>query len=282
MPFSLKRFKLHEIAELAKQIEEVYSTYNIRIPDSSLLHRYIRAPRELAAWWDKHERAGDTSLQLTEETMECLRIGSAISWLKDKPKLGKHLKRLIKGSIDPTSRVSNQARNYFFEVNMVEVLESTGVRAEFAEPPDIHLDVSGTTLSMACKCVYSQANLGKSLKDARNQIIRSGLPGIVALSIDAIAKAPSLMRVRDESVLRTALPTKLSEFHKRHELLFAKKLDRRSVLALILSLTTLTMIEDEGLPSFGQYMAIANLKSEKSPYTTIVRSLYGTLQDRSL
>lgn len=88
------------------------------------------------------------------------------------------------------------------EIELWRLLRDRGVDAELIEPPNIAATFPAGRLVIACKHLYSEANIEKVLSGAVHQIERSDSPGIVSFCPDADPQDLELVRSLTDAMIR--------------------------------------------------------------------------------
>lgn len=283
MAFKTQRITYREVDELGNLILDVYHRYGITLQSDSPILRYISSAKLMFSKWQAGERTFKPRerASMLEEGLECLRIGSAIRWLESKPNLKEKLKKLLQGTVDPTQKVRTEAKDYFFELNLASRLESAGVDPSLMEP-DMMLNLSGTKLAVACKCIYSARNLGSQVKKAADQILRTGEKGIIALCIDAQLRQSPLMSVPTQAEFNRRVEDQTRQFLNLNRAKIRDRVGgRKDVIGLLLFVSTLSLVEDIKLPQEGQYLRLDNVCSENEPEIELVKTLASRLEAMS-
>ncbi len=127
----------------------------------------------------------------------------------------------MKGLLDPTTDVRTVAKDTVFELEMLNHCRAAGLQANLAEP-DIEFRIGSSMYTFACKCLYSAGNVEKQFKKARNQIVKRGLPGIIALNISAITDHSRICDVDSEASYEKAIANAAYQFKRRHARSYAR------------------------------------------------------------
>lgn len=279
MAFKTQRITYPEVAKLGDLILDVYHRHGITLQSGSSILRYIASAKLMLSKWQAGEQTFKPRecASTLEESLECLRIGSAIRWLENKPNLKDKLKRLLQGTVDPTQKARTEAKDYLFELNLAARLESAGIDSSLVEP-DIMLDLSGAKLAVACKCVYSARNLESQVRKAVAQILKAGEKGIIALSIDAQLKQSQLTSVPTEAEHYRRVANQAKHFLNLNRARVCKHVGvRKDVIGLLLSASTLSLVQDIRLPQEGSYLLLNNLCSEHDPEIGLIKTLHSRL-----
>lgn len=114
------------------------------------------------------------------------RLIDAVLALKDQSALKKTLKKVLAGSISQDFE-PDQAKDYFYELEMAMLLKNAGFTVELREP-DIVISGHGLTkkYGIACKYPSSIKHIHDHLSKGYNQLQKQGLDGFVAIGLDQI------------------------------------------------------------------------------------------------
>ncbi|MGB8657165.1 MAG: hypothetical protein WCE90_05205 [Candidatus Zixiibacteriota bacterium] len=286
MSFKVTTISYEDVSKFGDLIVSVYDQFNISLNPQSQIMRYVNSAKLLFSKW----QADDDSMShnrreffgIMEGCLECLRIGTAIQWVKNKPNLQLHLKKMLKGYIDPTGKKRTEAKDFWFELNVLARLESAGIHAELVEPPDIEFVLDGSKFVIACKCAYSESNLEVQIKRAKRQISRTSEKGIIAISIDALLDHSDLVIAPTQSDLYNRIADKAQRFLRQYEQFLPDWINSRRVIGLLIFASTLSIIEDEKTPREGQFVLINNRCTPGSPYMLDLQKLAGLLENAEL
>ncbi|HEX7400684.1 MAG TPA: hypothetical protein VF369_00770 [candidate division Zixibacteria bacterium] len=283
MSFKATSISYEDVSKLGDLIVDVYNQFDIPLAPQSEMMRYIKSAKLLFSEWQADDKNITNNSRkffgIMEGCLECLRIGSAMQWVKNKPNLQLHLKKMLKGFIDPTEKERTDAKDFWFEINVAARLESAGIRAELVDPPDIEFVLDSSKYVIACKCTYSESNLEEQIRRARKQILRTSEKGIIAICIDALIDHSDLVIAPTQSVLYSRIMDKTERFLKQYERFLPDWINSRKVIGLLIFASTLSIIEDENTPREGQFVLINNRCSPNSPYMQVMKNLAGLLEN---
>ena len=245
--------------------------------------RYVNSAKLLFSKW----QAGDKSItydsneffRILEGSLECLRIGTAIRLVKNKPNLQLHLKKMLKGYLDPTGNKRTVAKDFWFEISVLARLEIAGISSELVDPPDVEFVIDGSKFVIACKCAYSESNLKVQIRRARRQILRTGKKGIIAICIDALLDHSYLVIVPTQDQLYKRIADQTEVFLKQHERLLPGWINSRKVIGLLIFASTLSIVENERTPREGQFVLINNRCTPNSPSSRVIQKLAAQLEN---
>jgi len=129
-----------------------------------------------------------------------------------------------------------------FELSLAAHLVMGGISLRLDEP-DIVIQDGDLTIGIAAKRLVSQAKYQRRVSDAEKQIRRSGLPGVIAIGIDAYVNQFDLVNVgHDAQIQRFRLQVP--------DLLSKTKITEPLVAGLIYVGRTVEYFLNEGVPRF--------------------------------
>jgi hypothetical protein len=222
------------IKEKALKLKAIFQAYGLTLQKAKTLMQLIQDACDLSDAWlcDQMDRI---SFQQLLNTLMVDRIGNAIIPIIetcDNPK--KILKDLINGNIDLLARNNSKAKNTLWELEVLNILKQHGIKARIGEP-DILFSFSGPSLGIACKKLYSEANVGKVVSQAISQIERDVEFGIVALNIDDLLPDNHLLKAPTINDMSQMLQNIIFDFLRNHERHFRKYLQPGRALAVLAS-----------------------------------------------
>lgn len=176
-----KIVSISKLGEFAKDIESAYDEEGINISPQSGIAEIICAGKKLAlASPSNPALEGDFLLGLHLE-----RIHKAVAPLKDHPRKAEYLKHLKSGNLRFLNRVQSDARNFLFELEVWRSLNECKPGCAELDEPDVFLKLNNQRVGVACKKIYSERGVSKTLSNAVKQLRRESPGyGIVAFSID--------------------------------------------------------------------------------------------------
>jgi len=148
------------------------------------------------------------------------------------------------------------AKDFAFELTIASHLAEASLRPILKEP-DVEFRLEDRIITVACKKIYSIRNMEKQVSRAREQIKKRGHPGIIALCLDALFDHIGIQEVSGKNEMVDTLIIFLKEFFDLHHNSFEKKLKTDSIIAVMLSVSTMANLRQELLPTTAmQSMAI--------------------------
>lgn len=144
-----------------------------------------------------------------------------------------HLVALLTGSINLLDRERSKAKDTLWELELLRMLRDIGINAHLGEP-DLILEFEGAKIGVACKKLYSEANVWKVLSRAIAQIERRFDFGIVAVNLDDLLPENSLLEAPTIKSMTGVLEARLNKFMQEHERHLRRYLEPgRAITALV-------------------------------------------------
>lgn len=186
---------------------------DVRVPtDNRLVRARAYVARSMQVPWnvmssEDHDLVAEASRTIVEQYL----IVRAM--LKAGHDVRNRLRRLLEGGDLPWGSVNTEARDTQFELAVGALLWMGGVHGIRLGEPDWRIQAGPSDLGIAVKRLSSRRNRFKRVRNAIEQIHRQGIPGIVILNLDQLAKAPTAEE-ENESVTRLVREFKqLAEDH---------------------------------------------------------------------
>ena len=237
-----------EVRRQAHRIETLYTDSGLILSPNCSLAILLAKAKALA---DREEagKANESTMNDVFFAIHVERIADSVLRLSDVPDRRKYLTPLMSGEMDFFVRRTSHAKNIFWEIELFNTLLKLWPSTALADPPDITLELHGARLGISCKKIYSEKNVEKVLSNAVMQVTKGFDAGIVALNIDDLTPADSVVKVRSSAELTRFLANKTDEFIRRHQRCFRKYL---STGRLVSALVTLNVTADilDGNPRF--------------------------------
>ena len=165
--------------------------------------------------------------------MQLERIATAVLPLAGRVDATYHLRKLLRGTLDLLKREQSEAKDTLWELELWALLDRLGISVNLEEP-DIVVSFDPIRTGIACKKIYSEANVSKVMSDAVAQIERDFDIGGVALNIDDLCPPDAIYKAATHEAIVEGLRGFSHEFIARHEHTFRKYLTSgRAVFALI-------------------------------------------------
>lgn len=206
-----------EIKQKAEAIEKLYFENNITLPPNCDLSRFISDAKLLSdAWLLNSTKMLTIARQFS--VVHLNRIADAVISLGTSPACAKYLVALTSGNLDLFQRHKSHAKNILWELELCSSLRKASFDV-FLSEPDIVIDLDGSKLAVACKKLYSDKHVQNVLSQAVAQIESNADIGIVALNIDDLVPANSILQMHSIEAVEqfvTQLNNRFLFFHDRH------------------------------------------------------------------
>lgn len=146
------------------------------------------------------------------------------------------LKTLFDGAILPSSDSNTLARDRQFELYMAALFTHSGFKVELIEP-DLKFEHDGIYYGIAAKRISSARQIEKRIKEARLQLSKAGLRGLIALSVDRLipGDVPRVV-ARSEQALDKAGASLIQSILRDHGRTIAPLLCHPNIVGLIVNL----------------------------------------------
>lgn len=172
-----------------REIQEVYAQFSrlgVSTVPSSRINAYRDAFESLKRAKDERRLDHPLAVRVLQTLMEFAQLKTIIKAAMASPNRAaweEQLRKLVSG---PSAHVAGSkhspAHNFQFESFVAAVCELSGYEIGFAEP-DVVVRDDSCAFGIAAKRPSSKRRIEKNCRKAANQIIRSGLPGLIALDI---------------------------------------------------------------------------------------------------
>jgi len=238
-----KKTNFLHVKAKAKEIEDLYASAGLTMSPSCGLAQMIENAKVLADRWLSNQTT-DSSMIDVFYALHLDRIADAILPLRNVPGREKYLNALTSGELDCFSRQSSYAKNIFWEVELWSILRRSCPSASLKDPPDIVLNLSGGTLGVSCKKIFSENNVEKVLSQAVGQVETDFDVGVVALSLDELTPPDTILCVRNQTEMDRLLHKHTDEFLARHERHFRKYLSSGRLVSALVSVSVIAHVLD--------------------------------------
>ncbi len=168
--------------------------------------------------------------------MNCGLIASALTELGDDLKSTDSLSRVVRKLSDPAGRSQSPGKDSLWEIMLAASIKRAGVRLSFQEP-DLVVHLEFGEYSIACKKVYSDANVKNQLKKGSSQIRKATREGLIALNLDDLLPGHSIMAAGNLQESMKRLVTFHDEFISRHRSEFETAVSGGKVDGILISTT---------------------------------------------
>lgn len=236
-----------EISDRADQARAIFESRGARLHRDSSLGKILRAANQLAASWAKGERSG--SIHDILAAAQANRVAEAVIAASGEPSALESLRRISGNPMDLMGRALSQGKDHLWELELWTMLRQRGVSAQLRDPPDIVAEVKDFTVPIACKKVYSEKGVEAQIRKGVKQIEAHGAGGVVALNIDDLLPADSILKQRDHASASAWLGAFVAEFIERSRLNMQRPIAQGRCDGILVSATCVCDL-DEGAPRF--------------------------------
>ncbi len=232
------------LKERAEAIEHVYADVKIRLPHDSGLGLLIQNAKEYWENWFLN-RTSNLSSEMLFLALHLERIAEAILPLKNEKGQSQHLKDILSGTLNFLERKESHAKNMLWELEVWSKLRKKTSAVYLQEPPDIVVDFDGSHIGIACKKIYSEKHVQNVLSQAVCQIEKEFEFGIVAINIDDLLPADTILNENTRNAVSERLFQHNGEFIERHDRHFRKYLSKERLISAIISSAVISDIHSE-------------------------------------
>jgi hypothetical protein len=226
-------FSFLEGKEQAEAVARMYRESGIQLNPNCDLAKHIAAAVEVSDQW-LSDKVRKIPVGLLFRGIQMDRIATSVLAANESPRIADYLRQLATGSLDMFARRPSKAKNTLWELELHGLLRTRSVVANLDEP-DIVAQVNGMAIGIACKKLYSQANVEKTLSKGVEQIEKVSEYGLLAINIDDLWP-PNQMRVAtSEQYLAHTLSQENLGFLNRHDRHFRKYLSSGRVMGAIIA-----------------------------------------------
>lgn len=229
------------IKNKADRLEMLASKVGLQVATASCLAQLIRSAKELSDKWILREL--EVPRSLIYDVAHFNRVASALLSLEGTPHFKLYLTMLTRGGLSPFAQKRSQANDYLWEAELLTFLRRCSIEVEPGEP-DLVAIFEGKKVGIACKKIYSEANLEKVFSKGVAQIEKTFDFGFVAFDL---LPYPGVLKAQNKDEARDKLARITDDFIKRHERHFQKYLSTGRSLFAFVSTFALVEIGDEDL-----------------------------------
>lgn len=180
------------LAERVSRAEGLLAGIGITPPPTGRFAVYAALVREwAAATGPMFTCRPELALAVEEMPDLCLVIEHFTPFAQDKAIERRLIEVVRKGAVWSTDKGSqSRARDFQWEMVLAASLARLGVAARLVDPPDLVVAWNGLELGVAAKRPKSQTTGGvlDCLRDGVEQVVRFGLPGVVAADLSVVAE----------------------------------------------------------------------------------------------
>ena len=161
-----------------------------------------------------------TALESLRDLHQLVFIFEQLCFHRDNPHFRNVVKHLVNDSVLPQRDKDSPGRDKQFELYLAAICQNAGLVPVDFEEPDITCFVNGTKFGIAAKRLKSRniSQLKKRLREGADQLMRQGLPGIVALDLSLSrnqSNQPIISQVQSQMYLMIA-DAKNRQFREKH------------------------------------------------------------------
>ena len=234
----------HEsISKQIASIRDLYSDSNIRISKSHPMHKILQDAEDVALIWSKGN-VNKTDMNKLFSTLHVDRIHNSVKCLKFENNKNKYLKDLLNGSLDFFDRKISHAKSILWELEAYTKIKKEMPAATLDEP-DVIINIDELSIALPCKKTFSEKGVEKVLSNAVSQIERRHEFGIVAINIDDLIPAGSVLKRRTFKDASDRLHAQNIDFLSRQERHFQKYLKSSRIVAVVVSTSMVADITEE-------------------------------------
>ena len=256
------------VKQRAQAIEQLYAEAGVALSPASGLGMFIENAKRVSDSW----LSAKYKYQMTDvfTVMHMYRIADAVLNLVTHYRMRYYLKRLLSGEVDFFKRVPSDAKNVLWELELWSYMKKQGAPVDLKDPPDVIANLSNGVLGIACKKIYSEANIEKTLSQAVQQVKDYEI-GVVAMNIDDMIPAGKVLAVDTPREANRRLLVECEKFLKRHEKRFRKYLSKERLGAALISVRVIAEVRTWDVPfnNYGQTLiwALPDISPNKRSLT---------------
>lgn len=220
-----------EVARRANELRQMFLENGLELSAQCDLVKHIEHAVRLA---DSQQRR-DAKMSFADlfGAMQAERIAQAVLPLKSRAGCARYLHRLRRGNMNLLMRTPSEAKAILWELELWSTFRRLAMDASLAEP-DVVVRFGRTRVGIACKKIFSEENVAKTLSTAVAQIERNNDVGGIALNLDDLAPPDSIYAAATGDRIAQGLRAFINEFIARHETPLRRYLaSGRAVFALV-------------------------------------------------
>ncbi len=227
--------KLLTLKSKAEEIEELFNSFNIAIPCGCDLSKLIANIKQCSDLRFIKNTKEFTEEQIINNLYFSRLVEPVLTLLRPQDNKKEYLKRLTSGSLNLLKREKSQAKDILWELELLHMLRMHNTDAYLKEPPDIIVNFEERKIGIACKKVYSEKHVEKTLSNAIAQIEDTFEYGIVAINIDELVPEDLIISAPNESEAYKQFSHFNYDFIERNERYFLKYIPSGRILAVHVS-----------------------------------------------
>jgi len=219
--------------EQAAAVAQMYLEAGIQLRPHCDLAKHIAAAAEVCdLWLSGKDRKIPVDLLFRGIQMD--KIATSLLAAKESPRVAEQLRHLASGSLDVLARRPSKAKSTLWELELHALLRTRSVIADLDEP-DIIAKMNDTVIGIACKKIYSHANVEKTLSVGVAQIENVSEYGLLAINIDDLWPPNQLRAATSDEALGHSLSQENLAFLDRHDRHFRKYLSSGRVMGAMVA-----------------------------------------------
>ena len=260
------------VAENAIRLRGLYSEAGLDLSRTSTLRGLIDDTVALAA-----ADVDDRQFPHLLSALQVQRISAAVLPLAGSPLVREKLAETLDGDLNLLSRKQSKAKDTLWELELHRILSACGISTRFAEP-DLMILLAGSDAGIACKKLYSEANVEKVLSIGIHQVEKNCSSGIVALDIEELLPENAILQVPNSAGMIARLNAHIDDFMQRHERHLRKYLEPGRAISVVVSCAALVDILDR-TPRFyaARQTTMWNIPNDTPKQTIQVKAILDAL-----
>lgn len=211
----LRHVPYSTIATKCEDLKTELAARGIRYHPNSILGKVLRAAEERL----HSDLKGDENARLVTEiyVSYAQRIAHACLAARSDAGAKECIRRVIAENTDLSQQTSSRGKDALWELELAEILRRKGNQVNHIDPPDLICSVSFGPYPIACKKIYSIKNIESQVRKGARQLADYGLPGIVALNLDDLVPASSILQSSSHEDASACLGDLNRDFLDRHK-----------------------------------------------------------------
>jgi hypothetical protein len=231
-----------EMRVLCIELKSELSERGISYHSNSALGQVLRSVENLARDWENGERAG--YIRDIINASHARRIADACIAASTDPGANECLRRVIMKNTNLAERVSSQGKDALWELELSQMLKRRAVAVQHVDPPDLICSLCFGKYPIACKKVYSEKGVEAQVRKGAQQLHEYGLPGLVALNLDDLVPADSVLQSPTFLGAMEYLHSFNADFIRRNQLKMQRFLKDGRCDAILISTATFADIRE--------------------------------------
>jgi hypothetical protein len=271
---------LVEVKTAAEAVEVLYADTGVAIAPACDLSALIASAKTAGRKMIANGLETVTRDELFR-ALHFLRVADAVLPLADEDleQRRRYLEALTSGTFDFFNNDPSPPKDRFWELELWAALRRRWPSTSLQDPPDIVLRLPGGNLAIACKKIYSEANIEKNLSEAVAQVEGDYDVGIVAMNVDGLVPAGTFLRVDREGQMADKLQGMNGDFLRRNDRYWRKYLSTGRLVAAMACIHSVVQVREWRVPlnTASQILVwtIPGLSAEKSKLLDQFRELVG-------